>query len=81
MLGLEFAIRRQSPGLRRLVLASAHPGMALWNQSNMQLMQGMPEDVQQGLMKGFADRKGTGLLWIGTIPSTDVESNPSQRNL
>lgn len=58
MLGLEFAIRRQPPGLRRLLLASAHPDMALWNQSNMQLMKGMDEDVQQGLMKGFADPQG-----------------------
>ena len=42
-------------GLRHLVLANAPAAYALWTQSAAQLMQTMPEDVQEGLSAGRKD--------------------------
>lgn len=52
----EFAVAAPpaARGLRHLVLTDSLPAFALWMQSNVQLMQTFPPDVQQGLMAGMA---------------------------
>ncbi|TFY59299.1 hypothetical protein EVG20_g7843 [Dentipellis fragilis] len=55
ILGVEFEIRRQPQGLKHLVLADSLPSMALWNQSNMQLLQPFPQEIKEGIMAGLSD--------------------------
>ena len=53
ILASEFEVRRQPPGLRKLVLADSLAASSLWNQSNAQLVQSFPKEVQEGLMGGL----------------------------
>lgn len=55
ILASEFEVRKQPPGLKRLILADSLAASSLWNQSNMQLLQAFPEDVQQGFAAGMKD--------------------------
>ncbi|KAI0635274.1 proline-specific peptidase [Trametes polyzona] len=57
VLGLEFELRKQPAGLRRLVLADSLPSFELWMQSVGQLLQAFPAEVQQGIVGGMADPK------------------------
>ncbi|KAL6299313.1 proline iminopeptidase [Sparassis latifolia] len=55
VLGSEFEVRRQPPGLRHIIIADSLAASSLWNQSNMQLLQDMPKDVQEGMAGGMKD--------------------------
>lgn len=55
ILASEFEVRKQPPGLKHLILADSLAASSLWNQSNMQLLQTFPEDVQQGIAAGMKD--------------------------
>ena len=57
ILASEFEVRRQPPGLRKLVLADSLAASSLWNQSNAQLVQSFPKEVQEGLMGGMKNPK------------------------
>ncbi|RPD66179.1 proline iminopeptidase [Lentinus tigrinus ALCF2SS1-7] len=47
----------QPPGLQKLILADTLAATSLWGQSNMQLMQFFPKEVQEGLAGGMKDPK------------------------
>ncbi|KAF8124157.1 proline-specific peptidase [Boletus edulis] len=51
MLAAHYVSHRHPPGLRRLVLASAAPSMALWVQSTRQLLQKLPENLRETIEK------------------------------
>ncbi|KAG6369584.1 Alpha/Beta hydrolase protein [Boletus reticuloceps] len=51
MLAAHYVSHRHPPGLRRLVLASAAPSMALWVESTRQLLQKLPENVRETIEK------------------------------
>lgn len=53
ILASEFEVRRQPKGLKHLILSDSLASSALWNQSNMQLMQTFPKEVQEGLGGGM----------------------------
>jgi proline-specific peptidase len=53
ILALEFEVRKQPKGLKHLILSDSLASSALWNQSNMQLMQTFPKEVQEGLAGGM----------------------------
>ena len=55
ILASEFEVRRQPAGLKHLILSDSLAASSLWNQSNMQLMQTFPADVQEGLRSGMKD--------------------------
>lgn len=55
ILASEFEVRKQPSGLKHLILADSLATFDLWNQSNMQLLQTFPEDVQQGIAGGMKD--------------------------
>ena len=55
ILASEFEVRRQPPGLQHLILTGSLAASALWNQSNAQLMQAFPQDVQEGLKAGMKE--------------------------
>lgn len=59
MLALEFEIRRKPAGLRRLVLTNSLASMAMWNQSNSQLVKTFPTWVQEGMAIGMKDLKAS----------------------
>ncbi|KAF8172898.1 proline iminopeptidase [Pholiota molesta] len=59
MLALEFEIRRRPAGLRRLVLTNSLAAMAMWNQSNAQLVEAFPGWVQEGMAIGMKDLKAS----------------------
>lgn len=54
-LGVEYAIQRQRPGLKRLVLANSLAAGALWGKSTMQLLESFPPDVVEGIKAGMKD--------------------------
>lgn len=49
-LAIEFAARRQPPGLKNLVLVGTAASKALWNKGVGRLMDRMPEYVKEGLL-------------------------------
>ncbi|KAF8056959.1 proline iminopeptidase [Lyophyllum atratum] len=55
ILASEFEVRRQPKGLKNLILSDSLASSALWNKSNMQLMQTFPASVQEGLASGMKD--------------------------
>lgn len=55
ILGSEFEVRRQPAGLKHLVLSDSLAASSLWGKSNMELMQSMPKEVQEGLGVGMKD--------------------------
>jgi len=55
ILASEFEVRKQPPGLKRLIVADSLAASSLWNKSNAQLLQASPEDVQQGVAGGMKD--------------------------
>ncbi|KAJ7473723.1 proline iminopeptidase [Mycena galericulata] len=55
ILAAELAVRRRPAHLKGIVLSNSLAAMALWGQSNMQLMAAFPSDVQGGLKGGFGD--------------------------
>jgi len=55
ILASEFEVRKQPPGLKRLIVADSLAASSLWNKSNAQLLQAFPEDVQQGVAGGMKD--------------------------
>lgn len=55
VVGVEFDIQRKPSGLKHLILSDSLPSVALWGQSNMQLLKEFPPDVQQGMMGGMSD--------------------------
>ncbi|EMD34962.1 hypothetical protein CERSUDRAFT_85714 [Gelatoporia subvermispora B] len=57
VLSIEYELRRQPAGLKHIILTNSLASVALWGQSNMQLMQSMPPDVQSGLQGGMKDPK------------------------
>ena len=52
ILASEFEVRRQPAGLKHIVLVSSLASFALWEASNVQLMQAFPADVQAALRAG-----------------------------
>jgi proline-specific peptidase len=57
MLAAHYASHRHPPGLRRLVLASAAPSMALWVKSTRQLLKQLPTELRETIEKH--EREGT----------------------
>ncbi|KAI0362157.1 proline iminopeptidase [Trametes cingulata] len=57
ILGSEFEVRRQPAGLRKLILSDSLAASSLWNQSNAQLLQTFPKDVQEGMAAGMKNPK------------------------
>jgi len=55
ILASEFEVRKRPSGLRRLIIANSLAASSLWNKSNLQLLQALPEDVQQGVAGGMKD--------------------------
>ncbi|KAI0748166.1 proline iminopeptidase [Daedaleopsis nitida] len=53
ILASEFEVRRQPPGLQKLVLTDSLAAISLWNKSNLQLVTSFPVHVQEGLMGGM----------------------------
>jgi len=56
-LALEFDVRRQPKGLRKVVSTNSLASYQLWGQSTMELAMTLPPEVGQGLMAGMRDRK------------------------
>jgi len=56
MLASEFVIRRQLPGLRKLIIADSLPAMELWDKSNEIFKKELPKEVQEDLKLGFKDK-------------------------
>ena len=56
MMASEFVIKRQPTGLRRLIVANSVSSMVLWNESNENLKKELPQEVQEDLKIGFADK-------------------------
>jgi len=52
ILASEFEVRKRPSGLGRLIIADSLAASSLWNKSNLQLLQALPEDVQQGVAGG-----------------------------
>ena len=57
MLAAHYVSHRHPPGLKRLVLASAAPSMALWVKSTRQLLAKLPEKLRETIEKH--EREGT----------------------
>ncbi|KAL7283433.1 hypothetical protein ACG7TL_002863 [Trametes sanguinea] len=57
ILASEFEVRRQPPGLRKLVICDSLAASSLWNKSNQLLLQTFPESVQKGMAGGMKDPK------------------------
>jgi proline-specific peptidase len=55
ILASEFAVQKQPTGLKRLILTDSLASSELWAESNLELMQAFPEDVQEGLLAGMTD--------------------------
>lgn len=55
ILAAEFEVRRQPIGLRRLILSDPLASSALWGESTRELMQSMPQEVQEGIISGMKD--------------------------
>jgi pimeloyl-ACP methyl ester carboxylesterase len=57
MLLAEFIIRGrpQAAGLKRLILSSSLPSLALWHEVTMKLLATFPKEVQEGFEGGFND--------------------------
>jgi proline-specific peptidase len=55
ILGSEYEVRHQPPGLKKLILTNSLAASSLWNQSNMQLMQKFSPEVQEGLKAGMKE--------------------------
>lgn len=55
ILGSEFEVRRKPSGLKHLILSDSLAASSLWNQSNVQLLQTFPKDVQEGMGGGMKD--------------------------
>ncbi|KAH9948027.1 proline iminopeptidase [Amylocystis lapponica] len=55
ILGSEFEVRKQPAGLKRLVLTNSLAASSLWNMSNGQLLQSLPQEVQEGMAVGMRD--------------------------
>lgn len=55
ILGAEYAVRRQPPGLKHLVLTDSLASFTKWIQSTLQLLQAFPQDVQEGIMVGMKE--------------------------
>ncbi|GJJ12655.1 hypothetical protein Clacol_006899 [Clathrus columnatus] len=51
--GSEYAVRKQPPGLKHLVLANATPSMDLWVQSMLQLLKEFPPEIEEDIKGGF----------------------------
>jgi proline-specific peptidase len=54
MLGAEYAVLKPK-GLNKLILSDSLAAMALWVQSERQLLSTFPQDVQDGVAVGFSD--------------------------
>ncbi|KAJ3570789.1 hypothetical protein NP233_g4164 [Leucocoprinus birnbaumii] len=55
ILGAEFEVRKQLPGLKHLILTNSLASFGLWTQSVVQLLQEFPEEVKQGVLGGMSD--------------------------
>lgn len=76
MLGLEFEIKRKPTGLRHLVLTNSNASMAMWNESNAQLLKSLASWVQEGMTNGKKDLKNN-TLPRGICPHS--RPNPRRR--
>ncbi|KAI0919674.1 hypothetical protein AcV5_001673 [Taiwanofungus camphoratus] len=57
VLGAEFEVRRQPPGLKHLVLSDSLASFSLWDESSKQLIQTFPDDVRESLKVGMTNPK------------------------
>lgn len=57
ILASEYAVRRQPKGLKGLILTNSLASYALWVQSNIQLLQGLPPWVMEGIAAGYGDKE------------------------
>ncbi|GJJ10662.1 hypothetical protein Clacol_004889 [Clathrus columnatus] len=55
VMGSEYAVTRQPPGLKHIILANSLASIALWIQSTMQLLQAFPPEVLEGIKVGMKD--------------------------
>lgn len=53
-LAAEYAVLKPG-GLNKLILSDSPAAMALWTESQAQLLSTFPQDVQEGVMAGFSD--------------------------
>ncbi|THH30243.1 hypothetical protein EUX98_g3967 [Antrodiella citrinella] len=56
-LAMEFEVRRQPKGLKKVVLANSLASFALWEQSTMELAMTLPPEVGAALAGGMANRE------------------------
>ncbi|KAH9847672.1 proline-specific peptidase [Lenzites betulinus] len=78
MLACEFVVRRQPPGLRRLVISDSPPSLALWKDSNEEILQRFPQTVRDAFAKGLEDREGywKALIEVHSIHGCRVQPFP-----
>ena len=57
ILASEYAVRRQPKGLKGLILTNSLASYALWVQSNIQLLQGLPSWVMEGVAAGYGNKE------------------------
>ncbi|KAI0815991.1 proline-specific peptidase [Trametes gibbosa] len=78
MLACELVVQRQPPGLRRLVISDSPPSLALWADSNKEIIQRFPQTVQDAFEKGFEDREGywKALMEVHSIHGCRVKPFP-----
>ncbi|CAL1700027.1 unnamed protein product [Somion occarium] len=55
ILALEFEVRRQPAGLKHIIASNSLASNELWKQSTKQLMERLPESVQEGLRGGLCE--------------------------
>ncbi|TFY63504.1 hypothetical protein EVJ58_g3207 [Rhodofomes roseus] len=80
MLGAQYVVERQPPGLRHLILSNSFASMDLWNQSLAQLAQAFPPEVQEGLRLGISDppKYEFGLMKFYEVHGCTVQPFPAE---
>ncbi|OJT06638.1 L-amino acid amidase [Trametes pubescens] len=57
MMASELVVRRQPPGLKRLVITDSPADVSMWGKSFMELLSKFPQAVKDAIAKGFEDRE------------------------
>lgn len=80
ILASEFEVRKQPAGLQHLILSDSLASSSLWNESNMQLMQKFPKEVQEGLAGGMSNPKRfhAALLEFHAVHGCTVQPLPKE---
>jgi proline-specific peptidase len=80
MLAVEFEIRRQHAGLRRMILSDSLAAMHLWNEAKDQLKSAFPAEVQEGMGVGLKDleRFRTSMFIYLSVHGCTVQPMPEE---